>query len=79
MFYVRKEFQVVFQLRYAISTFRLFIKENTAVQEARGGGGGGSEVWVEVCLRGPQTAILYKTKIADLATLFKTGDTTFRS
>ena len=40
MFYVRKEFQVVFQLRYAISTFRLYIKENTAVQEARGGGGG---------------------------------------
>ena len=74
MFYVRKEFQVVFQLRYAISTFRLFIKENTAVQEAQR-----REVWVEVCLRGPQTAILYKTKSADLATLFKTGDTTFRS
>ena len=27
---------MAFQLRYAISTFRLFIKENTAVQEARG-------------------------------------------
>ena len=76
VFHVLKEFQMAFQLRYAISTFRLFIKENTAVQEAPGEHS--REVWVEVCLRGPQTPILFQTKTAHFATLFKTGDTNFR-
>ena len=42
-----------------------------------GGGGHSREVWEEVRRRGLQTPILFKTKIAHFATLFKSGDTTF--
>ena len=50
-----------------------------------GGGGGGREggrhsreVWLEVCHQCPQSPTLFKTKTSHFATLFKTGDTTFR-
>ena len=60
--------------RASTKTLKKSLDQNLTSKKFPGGGG---EVWEEVRRRGLQTPILFKTKIAHFATLFKTGDTTF--